>query len=227
MHPIQDVLMAQGRKLEAVDKRPNICGRCGSDHDRPYWICAPCEAAYQSEVREKHADHLRFSVPRVFRDCSFFNSTLQSRVSPWSAVVECRNSDKRGVVLMGDAGEGKTSLAVAKLFHLASEHGGLCLFVDAYELARARQTHPLGEGEAPLVGRVLRARTVVIDDVGAERQDIAGTVGEVIFDRHAAERRTIVTTGQTEEQLRDRYGAGVHRRLFEDSTVIKLGSVKP
>ncbi len=227
MQRLSESLPTMGVDISTVvtTKRPNFCSRCGEDHGRDCWICVRCERDYRAELVAEHVARLHKSIPPTFQDASFFllSSSLGKRVTPWSKVSDCRTTSARTILLMGPAGAGKTTLAVAKLVQLAAEYHGLCLFVDAYELARARQTHPLGEGEAPLVARVMRARTVVLDDVGAERQDVAGTVGEVIFDRHAAERRTIVTTGMTEAQLRDRYGAGVHRRLFEDAAVIKLG----
>jgi hypothetical protein len=46
----------------------------------------------------------------------------------------------------------------------------------------------------------------------------------VIFDRHAENRPTWVTTGLTKDQLVKRYGPGVVARVFERAKVIRIAA---
>jgi DNA replication protein DnaC len=124
-------------------------------------------------------------------------------------------------VLLGPAGVGKSTFAVCALMHEVRDRDLDGHFVDAYELAIARQLHQLGS-EAPLVERALEASVLVLDDLGAERVIPSSPVAEVLHRRHAAMRTTIVTAGFSLEQLEQRYGAGIFRRLTEDAEVIEM-----
>jgi DNA replication protein DnaC len=139
------------------------------------------------------------------------------------------------VVFSGNAGCGKTSLAVAMLRELYESavrpdakpalvrraHGAM--FVSAYDLSKARARHPLGQGEAPLIDAAMRASTLVIDDLGSERDGFQSAVTEVLYERHAECRTTWVTTWLDEVKARERYGDGIARRLFEGARRIRLG----
>src|SRR5690606_9414246 len=83
--------------------------------------------------------------------------------------------------------------------------------------------------EAPLVTLALRAHTLVIDELGEElrsssklvRGDTA--IRDVLHQRQAEGRRTIVTTYLSIDEIAEAYGAGIARRLHERGIVIELG----
>ena len=141
------------------------------------------------------------------------------------------------VVFTGAAGCGKTSLAVAmlrELYESASKPDAKpalirraegAMFASAYDLSKARARHPLGQGEAPLIDAAMRATTLVIDDLGSERDGFASAVTEVLYERHAECRTTWVTTWLDEAKARERYGDGISRRLFEGARRVRLGKV--
>ena len=141
------------------------------------------------------------------------------------------------VVFTGAAGCGKTSLAVAmlrELYESASKPDAKpalvrraegAMFASAYDLSKARARHPLGQGEAPLIDSAIRATTLVIDDLGSERDGFASAVTEVLYERHAECRTTWVTTWLDEAKARERYGDGISRRLFEGARRVRLGKV--
>ena len=165
-------------------------------------------------------------IPSLFQGLRLDQPLLAARVRRPEAIAEARAAMLAPMVsLVGGAGSGKTSIAAAMLgdlVALAVAHNGpaarlsrSALWVSAPALARARAAHPLGEGEAPLVRRCLAASLLIVDDVGFERQDMSGAVGEVLYERHSQELHTWSTTGFTSAQLAERYGDGVKRRLSE------------
>ncbi|HEY3494814.1 MAG TPA: hypothetical protein VGK73_09020 [Polyangiaceae bacterium] len=95
-----------------------------------------------------------------------------------------------------------------------SERYGV-LWASAPALSMARRRHALGKGEPRLVDRAMRAKLLVLDDVGREPgQD--NVVPEVLwerFDRNGLS--TIATSGDSEAKLSDRYGAALIRRIHE------------
>ncbi|MBV9945478.1 MAG: hypothetical protein JOZ69_01365 [Myxococcales bacterium] len=123
---------------------------------------------------------------------------------------------------------GKTTLAVCKLRQCVAQNGSLGMFVDVRRLARAARQHPLGSSsEVPLVAESIRADVLLLDDLGEER-GADDAVLDVIRDRHAQDRPTIVTSGHALtmrsgiEVFGQRYGDGIARRLFQGAVVIEL-----
>ncbi|MCL2777734.1 MAG: hypothetical protein FWD73_06990 [Polyangiaceae bacterium] len=88
-------------------------------------------------------------------------------------------------------------------------------YVSAHALARARAGHPLGEGEAPLVADAFSCPLLVIDDLGSEDARFGTVVSEVIYERHARNRKTWITTGVRPADIAQRYGGGIVRRVLE------------
>lgn len=218
-------MMAEAEAMTARGMR--LC-RCGAEMRLAMRLCGACEAkegqgAKERAVARAIAETMR-SVPTSFAWAHFDAPELEKRVKPAEAIATARDATRAlSVVLQGDAGSGKTSLAIAML-RAISERGDRGMFVDARALARARHEQSLGEGEAGLIERAMRARVLVLDEVGAERGigTAESVVAEVIHERHAWQRQTIYCTPFTGNELADRYGAGIVRRMAQDRVVIKL-----
>jgi DNA replication protein DnaC len=182
------------------------------------------------EHRERRRlDQIIESVPERLRWARLDAPELGPRVKDPRAVLKLRTALAANVdrlLLLGPAGIGKTSLATATLVEIARRRDVSGLFVDAYELAVARQHHALGS-EAPLVARAMAADVLVLDDLGAERAIPSSPVGEVIHKRHATMRATVVTSGFGLDALEQRYGGGIFRRLTEDAEVIEMRAKGP
>ncbi len=126
------------------------------------------------------------------------------------------------LILLGHTGCGKTLGAAVLARRILREapcprawaRAKRIVFVDAAQLALAREQHGLGQGEAPLVERCTSASLLFLDELGYLDKD-TGVVEQVIDARSKANRPVVVTSGMTPEELVDRYGAAIGRKLME------------
>lgn len=208
---------------------------------------APTDA-YHREVKQNLLDTFARNVPRGFR-WVVSDEKLRQRVRPPEAVAYARDRaiKLKSMMLTGDTGAGKTSLAMACYRAIAIEairaledgeaysretcrtliRASLgAVVVSARKLARGSMEAPLGKGIAPIVGAAMTAPLLVLDDLGQELEIFRGSssaVGEVIQERHAEKLPTLVTTYLSERSLANEYGDGIRRRLVGWG-VIKLGT---
>lgn len=197
------------------------CASCGALTNRtPCW---DCERKAELDRHEREAFDASFqSIPASHRHCALTAPALADWVkhtAPIPALSE-RVLGSRRVMFMGPAGSGKTTLAVACL-RVRVPHGR---YVDARSLGTARIQHRAGDGEAPLVAACSRAPLLLLDDLGQESNTATNAIPDVIFERHARDAATWVTTGLGRNDITSRYGDGIARRLFEGALVVQLGS---
>ncbi len=243
------------KHLAECTKRPcatcsrDRCPRCQSDMVLPGAVreidgesvqlkmCEPCADA---EVVRRRARDVLSSIPASFRWARLGVPELKKRVGATSVQIK-RAYDSvvegRPIVIVGEPGSGKTSLGVALLRSLVER--GLrkgapeievrralsAGFFSAYDLARDRARHKLGEGEAPLVEDAMLARVALLDDIGSEPEGQLSAVTDVIYTRHAHGLPTWITTWMTQEDATRRYGGGISRRIFERAEAITLVKV--
>jgi DNA replication protein DnaC len=201
------------------------CGRVGEG--------ARCEACIDAEAqRERDAAATRrrraieATIPGSYAWATFDAPELAQRVRNSVALRYTRTLvTAPWIVLRGSAGSGKTSLVVALLrAWVGANATGSGAFVGAQKLGMARIQHRAGDGEPALVETATRARLLVLDDLGSERDHRMNAVPDVIFERHAEGRATWLTTGLTDEQLEARYGEGTARRVLERAVVVHCGA---
>jgi DNA replication protein DnaC len=195
------------------------CGEKVHPCDRPQ-VCMPCRAR---AATRKAAEERLGGIPQVFRWATLESAALRER-APMAAIVRARESvDVPRLVLVGPAGAGKTSLLCAML-RARSDAGCRVLFAPAWRLGLARVKHPLGAGEPDEVRQALAVDVCGLDDMGSERQTQTNAVPDVVFERHVEGRALWVTTAMSQDEMAQRYGDGITRRVFEHARVIDCGA---
>lgn len=222
--PAMNALMAEKKADQEAHEREcnlEVCERCGkyrmpTDEER----AASRRAAYVRLAEE--------SIPPAFEAASLEAEWLRRLVGARAIADATQALSVARAVFVGPPGSGKTSLAIAMMrAAIAAEEvhpWRTCgaRYVSAHRLAKARAIHPLGDGEPPLVAMALKAPLLVLDELGGEDARHSSAVAEVIYERHADDLPTWVTTGVTPERLAERYGGGIARRLFEGAQVFRL-----
>lgn len=169
------------------------------------------------------------TVPERYQWASATAPELRDRVGAKDPIALIRAAlSASGVVIVGPAGSGKTSLAVAILVE-AAKLGLRGMFTSTIDLARARIEGHLGEADAPLVRAAKSAPVLVLDELGAEtsmRGTSESVVGEVIRTRYDSQLATIFTSPFAAAQIQARYGEGVARRVHGESKTIELRAIE-
>jgi hypothetical protein len=193
-----------------------VCDQCGKRPRRAPSLDNPFVAADRSAALA--------TLPRAFADARLDAPWLVELVGSEAMELAASSLGAKRAAFVGLPGAGKTSLAAA-MFRAAvdvAKRPRWMRWTSSHALAKARATASLGD-EAPLVERALQADLLVVDELGGEDQRHASAVAEVLYERHAENLATWITTGVTSQAIANRYGGGIARRIFEGATVFKLG----
>ncbi len=220
--------------MPARSQAPRQCpGGCGQLVLGGFW-CEECLAREHAKEIKAQFSAARRSVPEGFT-WTTDRDLLQERVSGGkTAITKAFKAVKAGewLRLVGATKAGKTSLAVACMLGVIAIGEGLkasdrerlrgagIRFFTAADLVAAEREHGLGRGTAPALEMAYRATTLVLDELGTERDTLVAS--ELIHKRHAERRQTIVTSGLSRAELVARYGEAIVRRL-DEGVVIVLG----
>jgi DNA replication protein DnaC len=237
---------AEQHATECTDRPCERCEKfvckCGAAVDGAR-ECAPC--AERSRLREQMRTTLA-SIPEDFRWALGANAMKLRDLSPRTGrpfvslteaqITRCLEAPPgQNLHFRGRVGAGKTTLAIAMLWAWVSREPHRrrgAFYVEASVLARARAGHSLGDGEAPLVAKALRAPLVLLDDLGHEANDRDNCISDVVYGRARDNRPTWITTGIVAdkdvmgftEALTERYDGGFARRVVEMGKPIRLGA---
>ncbi len=143
-------------------------------------------------------------IPRRYAHCELTNfdtHTDSQRTAHRKAMrlVEQFPVVDRGVLFFGDAGVGKTHLAVALMKEAIRRKGARAVFYETRELLKlVRDTYnnSVDATELTVLTPVLEADLLVLDDLGSEKKSewVEETLGLVINTRYSERRVTVFTT---------------------------------
>lgn len=220
-----------------VERQCDLCSASFEIHENfPISTCDSCMQERQAaEAEAERKQRLRSiwdgtRVPEFYEWCSF--QALEAlppaeqarRVKDPTGIERAKAAhDAKRVVLAGPAGVGKTVLATC-LLRSWNDRGIHGAFVDSFELATARAKCRLGD-EALEVERATAAPVLVLDDLLAKGgpHDAAP---DVLHARHARQKTTIITTGFSMQDVKNKLGDGIARRVYEGATIIELQPAK-
>lgn len=143
--------------------------------------------------------------------------------------------EKRGFLLMGTAGLGKTHLAIGTISELTLERGIKCVFKDFfYLLSELKEAYSLGNPENQVLHPLIETEVLVIDELGKAKSSDweLNILDQLISKRYNAEKITLITTNyvskypkqtvESHEILEERVGDRIASRLYEMCEFIHL-----
>jgi DNA replication protein DnaC len=196
------------------------------------WILGPEDVARPCECRERIVIRARLQgvasvIPARFRSVSFgqppvtqMDESVVRRVREYCEQLDRKLAQGRGLWLFGDAGTGKTTLAMLVSKTALEAKRSVAIYSLPKLLARIRRTFDAEAGEqsySQLFERLTSVDLLHIDDLGAEQRTewVLEQLYSLINERYEAGRALIVTTNHDEEQLREQIGERIVSRLAE------------
>jgi DNA replication protein DnaC len=162
---------------------------------------ARCEC-WQQRLSQSLLKNAR--IPRRYAHCELSNfeihtDTQRAAHRKAARLVEQFPVADRGLLFYGDAGVGKTHLAVALMKEAIVRKGARAVFYEVRELLKlVRDTYGNSTemSELDVLRPVLEADLLVLDDLGAEKKSewVDETLGLVINTRYSERRLTVLTT---------------------------------
>lgn len=141
---------------------------------------------------------------------------------------------KRGFLLMGKSGLGKTYLAIGTIAELTLEYGIRCMFKDFfYLLSELREAYSQGIPENEVILPLIETEILVIDELGKGKSSEweSNILDQLISKRYNAEKVTLITTNfiskdfatkEDQEILERKVGERIASRLREMCEFIYL-----
>ncbi len=143
-------------------------------------------------------------IPRRYAHCELSNFEIHTdtqRAAHQKAVrlVDQFPAVEKGLLFWGDAGVGKTHLAVALMREVIIRKSARAAFYEVRELLKlVRDTYrdSTEMSELDVLKPVLEAELLVLDDLGLEKKSewVDETIGLVINTRYSERRLTVITT---------------------------------
>jgi len=217
---------------ECVNHCP-MCGGFGLDryeNEAGYAYAAPCKTC--GNIRRNIKLYNFAGIPVKYSNVLQVDSfqpkgrSLQHALSYVKQFVK-NYPNKRGFLLMGGAGVGKTHLAVGAVSELTLERGVGCVFKDFfYLLSELKEAYTQGGSENAVIAPLINAEVLVIDELGKGRSSEweLNILDQLISKRYNASKVTLITTNFVSSEheeveggnvLEERVGERIASRLHE------------
>jgi len=210
------------------ERQPCPLGVC----DGSGWILGPEDVARPCECRERIVARARSRgvasvIPAKYRGVSFdrppvteMNDLVVQRVRGFCDQIDRMLDEGRGLWFFGDAGTGKTTLAMLVSKHALEAGRSVAIYSLPKLLARIRRTFDAERGEqsySELFQRLTTVDLLHLDDLGAEHRTdwVLEQLYSLINERYEAKRSVIVTTNNEEDELKAEVGERIVSRLAE------------
>lgn len=224
----------------------SLCGGEGnilSTNEKGYSYLSPCGACgvVRRNVRLYNLARVPAKYSHVLQvDAGLvpghINRPLQTALKYAKQEFVKKYPTRRGFLLMGPSGLGKTHLAVGTISELTLYHGVRCMFKDFfYLLSELKQAYSEGTPENTIIQPLTETDVLVIDELGKGRSNEweLNILDQLISKRYNASKKTLVTTnyvsreiarekGDMDEILEKRVGERIASRLFEMCEFIYL-----
>lgn len=133
---------------------------------------------------------------------------------------------KKGFLLMGGPGRGKTHLAIGAISELTLERGVKCMFKDFFHLlSELKEAYSQGTPENAVLFPLIETEVLVIDELGKGKSSEweLNILDQLISKRYNASKTTLATTNYVSREylkegqqiLEDRVGERIASRLYE------------
>jgi DNA replication protein DnaC len=191
-----------------------------------YAPCPECQTA--AWAVERRRGRLNMDVPPRFRNCRL--DTFPTTTAEQSRIVALLRTwllddQPSWLFLWGPTGRGKTGLAAALLYELcARQSTAFQITTDLLSTIKATFGDAEGESESSILEFLYSVDVFCLDDLGSEHHRgpedwTAEKIFQLIGGRHAALKRTIITSNYSLDQLQDKLGhPRTVRRIVEATT---------
>lgn len=194
----------------------NVCSVCGA-------VRKKVKLYNLASIPAKYSHVLQVDAPFQHKD----NKSLHEALKYAKDEFVKNYPNKRGFLLMGGPGRGKTHLAIGTISELILEHGVKCMFKDfRYFLADLRNAYAEGTPENEVLFPLIEIEVLVIDELGKGKSSDweLNILDQLISKRYNASKTTLITTNyvskqyvtkENQEILEVRVGERIASRLYE------------